>query len=86
MKQLTEEVDQCLPPLADLGGTYPITLLESSLPYMRDYIKENFRDTPVFTMPLARYVTALEGMSIDGHFIPQGVSSPLPSQPMMTGH
>lgn len=37
-------------------------------------MKENFRINPVFTMPLARRVTAKEGIIIDGEHIPQGIS------------
>lgn len=37
-------------------------------------MKENYRINPVFTMPLARRVTAKEGIAIDGEQIPQGTS------------
>lgn len=37
-------------------------------------VRENFRLTPVFTMPLARRVMAPEGVIIAGRHIPQGVS------------
>lgn len=37
-------------------------------------MKENFRVTPVFTMPLARRVLVPGGTTIAGNHIPQGVS------------
>ncbi len=74
MEKLHGEVDANLPPLVQGQSAYPIGTLEASLPYLRDCIKENFRITPVFTMPLARRVTASEGINIDGNQIPKGVS------------
>lgn len=38
-------------------------------------MKENFRVTPVFTMPLARRVLKPEGIIIAGNHIPYGVSA-----------
>lgn len=38
-------------------------------------MKENFRVTPVFTMPLARRVMSPEGTTIAGNHIPYGVST-----------
>lgn len=75
MKEVMTEVRTSLPALEENQYAYPVTTLESSLPYMRDCIKENFRITPVFSMPLARRVLAPEGVVIDGHHIPQGVGS-----------
>lgn len=76
MKQVVEEIDTQLPALLPDQSAYPIATLESSLPYTRDCIKENFRITPVFTMPLARRVMAPEGITIDGRYFPRGVSTP----------
>ena len=58
MEKVVKEIDAKLPPLLPDQYAYPIATLESSLPYMRDCIRENFRATPVFTMPLARRVMA----------------------------
>lgn len=69
------EIDSNLKPLDEDRAAYSVTEAESSLPYLRQCIKENFRLTPVFTMPLARRVTAPEGIVIADRHIKQGVSS-----------
>lgn len=74
LSRLVDELDAKLPSLAPDQPAHSIALLESSLPYLRDCIKENFRINPVFTMPLARRVTALEGIMVDGEHIPRGTS------------
>ncbi|KAI3391285.1 hypothetical protein diail_7644 [Diaporthe ilicicola] len=53
---------------------YSVTEVEASLPFLRQCVKENFRNTPVFTMPLARRVMAPEGIIIAGAHIEQGTS------------
>ncbi|KZL68515.1 benzoate 4-monooxygenase cytochrome [Colletotrichum incanum] len=53
---------------------YSIMEVESSLPFLRTCVKENYRLTPVFTMPLARRVTAPEGIVVAGRHIKQGTS------------
>jgi len=75
MEQCVSEVDKNLPSLDPDQAAYPITTVESALPYLRNCIKENFRLTPVFTMPLARRVTASEGLVIENDYFPKGVSS-----------
>lgn len=74
MAKVVSEVDTSLPDLSSAQSAHSITILESSLPFLRECMKENFRVTPVFTMPLARRVTAPEGIMIDGQHIPQGTS------------
>jgi len=74
LSQLVSEIDNSLPPLEPDQQAHSITTLESSLPYLRDCMKENFRINAVFTMPLARRVTAEEGIVVDGEHIPQGTS------------
>ncbi|OLN96818.1 Pisatin demethylase 5 [Colletotrichum chlorophyti] len=74
LRKCVREVDQNLPPLHDGKEAYSITEIENSLPFLRSCVRENFRLTPVFTMPLARRVTAPEGISIAGQHIPQGTS------------
>jgi cytochrome P450 len=73
MEKCMAEIDS-LPPLSEYRSAYSFTEVETSLPYLRQCIKENFRITPVFTMPLARRVTAPEGVMIGGQRIPSGVS------------
>jgi len=74
MENCVSEIDANLPPLEMGQEAYPVTVVEASLPYLKDCIKENFRVTPVFTMPLARRVMSAEGVFIAGEHIPQGVS------------
>lgn len=52
---------------------YSVTEVEASLPFLRQCVRENFRTTPVFTMPLPRRVMAPEGIIIAGEHIEQGV-------------
>lgn len=73
LQQCVDELDAMLPGLEPEQTSYPISLLEASLPFTRNCIKENFRLTPVFTMPLARHVTQPEGVTIAGRYLPQGV-------------
>jgi cytochrome P450 len=69
------EIDANLPNLEPDQPAYSVTVVESSLPYLRNCVKENFRITPVFTMPLARRVLAPEGITIAGQHITKGVST-----------
>lgn len=74
LSELVAEIDKNLPPLPQDQVAHSITTLESSLPFLRDCMKENFRINPVFTMPLPRRITAGEGVTLDGEYIPQGTS------------
>ena len=67
------EIDQYLPPLTIDHPAYSYAEVETSLPYLRQAIKESFRITPIFTMPLERYVTTPGGVVIAGEYIPEGV-------------
>ena len=71
-RRLEEELCQKLPNIEH--GAYPFPGLEKMLPFMTACIRENFRHTPVFTMPLTRTVMDNAGMIIDGEWIPRGVS------------
>ena len=77
MNQCIVEVDKNLPPLGPDNTVYSVADAESSLPLLRDCIKENFRILLVFTMPLARRMMKLTGVEIGGHHIPQFVSRTL---------
>ncbi|KAJ5460735.1 uncharacterized protein N7458_002287 [Penicillium daleae] len=74
MAKCVAEIDTNLPPLQKEESAYAVTAAESSLPYLRNCMKENFRVTPVFTMPLARRVMKPEGVVIAGNHIPYGTS------------
>ncbi|CEO60777.1 hypothetical protein PMG11_05317 [Penicillium brasilianum] len=74
MAKCVAEVDTNLPPLHKDEGAYSVSAAESYLPYLKNCIKENFRVTPVFTMPLARRVLKREGIIIAGNHIPYGTS------------
>ncbi|KAJ0419202.1 cytochrome P450 [Aspergillus carlsbadensis] len=73
MQQCVAKVDANLPCLSLEDAAYPVSTTESSLPFLRDCMRENFRITPVFTMPLARRVMDLAGVTIDGEWFPKGL-------------
>lgn len=73
MDRCVEEVENKLPNLGSDKVAYSVTEVEASLPFLRQCVKENFRSTPVFTMPLARRVMAPEGVIMAGEHIEQGV-------------
>ncbi|KAI8166364.1 Cytochrome P450 monooxygenase gsfF [Colletotrichum sp. SAR 10_70] len=74
LRKCVEEIDANLKPLDREKAAYSVTEVENSLPFLRACVKENFRLTPVFTMPLARRVTAPEGIVVAGRHIKQGTS------------
>lgn len=74
MAKCVAEVDGNLPSLSPDQPAYSVGDVEASLPYLRQCVRENFRITPVFTMPLARRITAQGGITIGGRHIKQGVS------------
>ena len=74
MEKCVAEIDSQLPPLSDDRSAYSYAEVETSLPYVKQCVKENFRITPVFTMPLARRVMNPQGVDIGGERIPCGVS------------
>ncbi|KNG88301.1 hypothetical protein ANOM_002494 [Aspergillus nomiae NRRL 13137] len=74
LEELVKEIDGNLPRLDEGTAAYSIADAETSLPFLRNCMRENFRITPVFTMPLARHVIAPEGVLIAGHHLPQGTS------------
>ncbi|CAN9350478.1 unnamed protein product [Alternaria alternata] len=74
MAKCVTEIDSQLPALCEDKPAYALAEVEASLPFLRKCVKENFRDTPVFTMPLARRVLTPEGVTIGGEYIPFGTS------------
>ncbi|CAN9336881.1 unnamed protein product [Alternaria alternata] len=74
MAKCVTEIDSQLPALCEDKPAYTLAEVEASLPFLRKCVKENFRDTPVFTMPLARRVLTPEGVTIGGEYIPFGTS------------
>ncbi|KAK0755827.1 hypothetical protein N5P37_011608 [Trichoderma harzianum] len=70
--QVVEEMRRELPLLEQ--GAYPYTGLEAKLPYTTACMRENFRHTPVFTMPLTRQVMSQGGTVIAGTEIPAGTN------------
>jgi benzoate 4-monooxygenase len=71
--QVVEEMRRELPFLEQ--GSYSFTGLEAKLPYTTACMRENFRHTPVFTMPLTRTVMSQGGTVIAGAKVPEGVST-----------
>lgn len=74
LDRCVEEVAEKLPDLSSDKVAYSVTEVETSLPFLRQCVRENFRTTPVFTMPLPRRVMAPEGIIIAGEHVEQGVS------------
>ncbi|KAL2816661.1 cytochrome P450 [Aspergillus granulosus] len=74
MDKCVAEIDANLPPLSKNEEAYSFSTAESSLPLLRNCMRENFRITPVFTMPLARRVTDPAGVTIEGEWFPKGTS------------
>ena len=76
-EQLTEELALMMP-LSDqedrCKSIAPFSGLEQQLPYMNSCVREAFRVSPVFSMPLPRTIVESSGMEIDGYHVPQGVS------------
>lgn len=73
MARCVDEIRSKLPDLGPDKVAYSVTEVEASLPFLRQCVRENFRTTPVFTMPLPRRVVAPEGVIIAGEHIEQGV-------------
>lgn len=69
LQRLREELD-AVPAPPDGTACYPFSSV-SNLPYLQACIAENFRISPVFSMPLPRFVP-LGGKVIAGEFIPEG--------------
>lgn len=70
-------MDEIRSKLSELGSdkvAYSVSEVETSLHFLRQCVRENFRTTPVFTMPLPRRVMAPEGLVIAGEHIEKGVS------------
>ncbi|KAH7050192.1 putative benzoate 4-monooxygenase cytochrome P450 [Macrophomina phaseolina] len=76
MEKCVAEIDASIPPLNRPSGQHAYTAsdVEASLPYLRQCIRENFRISPVFTMPMERKVMAAGGVTISGQHIPQGTN------------
>ncbi|KAJ5669589.1 hypothetical protein N7462_010659 [Penicillium macrosclerotiorum] len=74
MANCVAEITKNLPVLDKNEKAYSVTLVESSLPYLKNCVKENFRLTPVFTMPLARRVLMPDGLTVAGKHIPHATS------------
>jgi benzoate 4-monooxygenase len=70
-RKLSEEIRGAN--MASTGNLSTFSGLEQQLPYMTACLRESFRITPVFTMPLPRKVMQPEGMEIDGLHVPAGV-------------
>lgn len=72
--KLTDELCSVLPKYDAGGKETSYSGLESKLPYTMACIRENFRITAVFNMPLPRLVTDCKGVTICGYHVPPGVS------------
>ena len=70
-RKLVEEIDL---PMKNIGSNKPITLEQTKhMPYLQACLYEGLRLHPAVGMSLPR-VTPPNGIEIDGHFIPKGVS------------
>ncbi|OAP60837.1 hypothetical protein AYL99_05839 [Fonsecaea erecta] len=78
---LTKEITACIPFKDTAGDSLPAySGLESQLPYATACIRENFRISPVFTMPLPRTVCDPEGAVIEGTYVPPGTNVSMVNQ------
>ncbi|KAJ5691555.1 hypothetical protein N7488_012290 [Penicillium malachiteum] len=68
------EINLKLLPMTPGADVYSRSAVETSLPYLRECVKESFRITPAFTMPLSRRVTNSEGIFLNGNLLPVGTS------------
>ncbi|KAJ6035911.1 hypothetical protein N7540_000190 [Penicillium herquei] len=68
------EIDLQLSTMTPGSDIYSRSAVDTKLPYFRNCIKESFRLSPAFTMPLARRVTNSEGIFLDGNLLPVGTS------------
>ncbi|KAF2105145.1 cytochrome P450 [Rhizodiscina lignyota] len=73
-KKLAAELSDNLPLYQEGGNMVLYAGIESKLPYTMSCIKENFRISAVFNMPMPRLVTDPKGVEICGRHIPQGTS------------
>ncbi|KIW16058.1 hypothetical protein PV08_06109 [Exophiala spinifera] len=77
-KKLTEELNSPLflqsPDPRNDQSSPSYSGLEMQLPYATACIRESYRMSPVFTMPLPRTICDPLGADIDGHHIPQGAN------------
>lgn len=70
---MVDEIESTLPPLSDDQIAYPIQGLESSLIYLMACVRENFRISPVLTMPLWRRVGRPDGLEVKDYYAPDGI-------------
>ena len=81
MAKCVAEIDSQLPALCEDKPAYAVAEVEASLPFLRKCVRENFRNTPVFTMPLARRILNPNGVTIGGEHIPFGVGFAMAAKP-----
>lgn len=72
MEQAVSEIDQALPPMTPESAPYTRAEVEQHLPWLKACIKESFRITPAFTMPLTRRIVT-DTVVLNGKSIPKGV-------------
>ena len=72
MEQAAAQIEQKLPRMTPDRRGYSQAEVEQNLPALKACIKESFRLTPAFTMPLTRRVVT-DTIFLNGKEIPQGV-------------
>jgi cytochrome P450 len=72
LERAETEIDHNMPLMTPDRGPYNLADVERSLPWLRSCIKESFRFTPVFTMPLTRRIVDNETL-LNGKLIAKGV-------------
>jgi cytochrome P450 len=78
MEQAASEIDQAMPALTPERTAYTQAEVEQNLPWLKACIKESFRITPAFTMPLTRRIVT-EAIVLNERQIPKGVRARCPN-------
>ncbi|KAF2650009.1 cytochrome P450, partial [Lophiostoma macrostomum CBS 122681] len=71
MDRAASEVEQALPAMTPDRTAYTLAEVEQNLPWLKACIKESFRFTPAFTMPLTRRIVS-DTIILNGKEIPKG--------------
>lgn len=72
MDQAVIELDKAMPAMTSHRAAYTQSEVDQNLPWLKACIKESFRITPAFTMPLTRRIVT-DGIVLNEKETPKGV-------------